>query len=330
MDLLVSVIGLALITYFVILLGATRLAIKKGFNAVVMFLSALLIPPVAVVLVLFIYGRKEVERDEKNTFTNIIWEVTQPFIDLVHTSRALIGLNISYILEGLTYFGVVGLLAIYFNDYIKLDDIRAGNMVGVLTAGITLSMLFLGATVDLVGVRKALLYSLSFMFAGRILLSTAPHLGGTGLWGSAHIYSMLGILGIVLGYGIYQPAAYTAVKKFTTEKTAAMGYAMLYALMNLGGFLPGLISPPIRRATSILGVFWVYVALTVTGIAVVYFIMTKKAVAKAIETASKEKNANQVEDEDELSKMTAKEKLKFYLKNFPLKDKRFLYFIFAL
>ncbi len=297
MDLLVSVIGLSLITYFVILLGATRLAIKKGFNAVVMFLSALLVPPVAVIIVLFIYGRKEVERDEKNTFTNIIWEVTQPFIDLAHTSRALLGLNISYILEGLTYFGVVGLLAIYFNDYIKLDDIRAGNMVGVLTAGITLSMLFLGATVDLVGVRKALLYALSFMFFGRILLSTAPHLGAPGLWGSAHIYSLLGILGVVIGYGMYQPAAYAAVKKFTTEKTAAMGYAMLYALMNLGGFLPGLISPPIRRATSILGVFWVYVALTVIGIAVVYFIMTKKAVAKAIKDAGIEKNENIEENE---------------------------------
>src|SRR3989339_935671 len=329
MDLLVSVIGLTLITYFVILLGATRLAIKKGFNAVVMFLCALLLPPVAVILVLFIYGRKEVERDEKNTFTNIIWEVTQPFIDLAHTSRALFGLNISYIIEGLTYFGVVGLLAIYFNDFIKLDDIRAGNMVGVLTAGITVSMLFLGATVDIVGVRKALLYALSFMFFGRILLSTAPHLGAPGLWGSGHIFAMLGILGIVIGYGMYQPAAYAAVKKFTNENTAAMGYAMLYALMNLGGFLPGLISPPVRKSFGILGVFWVFVALTVAGWFVVYFIMSKKAVDAAIEEANAEKTTD-VESEDELSKMSAKEKLRFYVKNFPLKDLRFLFFIFAL
>ncbi|MBS3945910.1 MAG: MFS transporter, partial [Melioribacter sp.] len=189
MDLLISVIGLGLIVYFVLLLGSTRLAIRKGFNAIAMFITALILPPVALIIVLFIYGRENIERDEKDTFANIIWEVTQPFIDLAHTSRALLGLNISYILEGLTYFGVVGLLAIYFNEYIQLDDIRAGNMVGVLTAGITLSMLFLGATVDLVGVRKALLYALSFMLFGRILLSTAPHLGSPGLWGSAHIYA---------------------------------------------------------------------------------------------------------------------------------------------
>lgn len=267
---------------------------------------------------------------EENLFKKTLEEITQPFKDLMHTSRALFGLNLSYVLEGLTYFGVVGLLAIYFNNYIKLDDIKAGNMVGVLTAGITLSMLFLGATVDWIGVRKAMLYALSFMLVGRVLLTIAPNLGTTGLWSSSHILAMVGILGIIIGYGIYQPACYAGVKKLTTEKTAAMGYAMLYALMNLGGFLPGLISPPVRKATSILGVFWVYVALTVLGIATVYFIMTKKAVEKALADASRERNESEKEDDDELSKMTSKEKLRFYIKNFPLKDRRFLYFIFIL
>ena len=330
MDLTIVYIGLALIFYFVILLGATRFAIRKGFNGVSMFVVALILPPVAVIISLFIAKRKDVDSDSLDSFGKVIYEITQPFLDLMHTSRALVGLNISYTLEGLTYFGILGLLAIYFNDYTKLDDIRAGNMVGVLTAGITLSMLFLGATVDWIGIRKALLYSLTFMFVGRILLTVAPHLGSSGLWGSAHIYAMFGILGIVLGYGIYQPAAYAGVKKFTNEKTAAMGYAMLYGLMNLGGYLPGLISPPVRKATSILGVFWVYVALTVAGIAVVYFIMTKKAIEKAIANAGVDKNDTEKEEDDELSKMTAKEKMKFYFRNFPLRDRRFLCFIFIL
>jgi len=74
----------------------------------------------------------------------------------------------------------------------------------------------------------------------------------------------------------------------------------------------------------------VYAILTVAGIATVYFVMTKKAVESAIATASKEKGESDVEGDDELSKMSAKEKLKFYIKNFPLKDLRFLYFIFIL
>lgn len=267
--------------------------------------------------------------ENENLLRKTLQEISQPFKDLLHTSRALFGLNVSYILEGLTYFGVVGLLAIYFNEYIELDDIRAGNMVGFLTAGITLSMLFLGATVDWIGLRKSLLYALMFMLVGRVLLTIAPSLGGPGLWNSGHIFAMLGLFGIVLGYGIYQPAAYAGVKKLTTEKTAAMGYAMLYALMNLGGFLPGLISPPLRKSFGIVGVFWVYAVLTVVGITVVYFIMTKKAVDEAISEASREKNEND-DEKDELKSMTLKEKTQFYIKNFPLRDLRFLFFIFIL
>lgn len=280
----------------------------------------------------------EIQKNENESILkNTLHEITQPFIDLFHTSRALFGLNMSYLLEGLTYFGVLGYLVLYFNQYVGLNDIHSGEMVGVLTAGITLSMLILGATVDWIGLRKSLLISLSFMLAGRILISLAPSIGIPGLWNSAHIFAMLGILGIVIGYGIYQPACYAGVKQLTTEKTSAMGYAMLYAIMNLGGFLPGIIAPPIRQYfdrdgsnTGMVAMMWLYAILTVAGIAVVYFIITKKAMAHALDEIQKEKNEPAKEEIDELGEMTLKEKAKFYIKNFPLRDRRFLYFVFIL
>src|SRR3989304_4043883 len=119
---------------------------------------------------------------DEGVIQKTIREITQPFKDLFKASRALWGINLSYLLEGITYFGIVGYLVIYFNNYIKLDDISAGQMVGVQTAGITLAMLFLGATVDWVGVRKAFLAALSFMLIGRTLLTLAPNLGVPGLW----------------------------------------------------------------------------------------------------------------------------------------------------
>jgi MFS family permease len=253
-------------------------------------------------------------------------EITQPFIDLFHSSQALWGINLSYLLEGLTYFGVVGLLAIFFNDYIGLDDISAGQMVGFLTAGITLGMLFMGATVDLIGARRSLLLSLFLMLIGRTLLTLSPELGTRGLWSTSHWLAMGGLMGIILGYGIYQPACYAAVRQFTSEKTAAMGYAMLYAIMNLGGFLPGIISPPVRRAYGITGVFWVYVALTVAGILVIALLLTRKATAKAAAQAEEERKEKTVPEE----KKPLKEQVLFYLKNFPVRDSRFMFFIFIL
>jgi dipeptide/tripeptide permease len=262
----------------------------------------------------------------KSIFQQTVSEVTQPFIDLFHSPRALWGVNLSYLLEGLTYFGVVGLLTIFFNKDIGLNDINAGQMVGFLTAGITLSMLFLGATVDIIGVRKSFLVSLILMLVGRILLTISPQFGANGLWSSPHLIAMFGIFWIILGYGIYQPAAYAAVKQFTTEKTSAMGYAMLYAVMNLGGFLPGLISPPVRKSFEITGVFWVYVILTVAGIFVVMFVLTNKAIKDATVTDISSKS----DGDDAIENLPLKDKMKYYMKNFPLKDLRFLYFIFIL
>ncbi|MFC2133748.1 MFS transporter [Bacteroidota bacterium] len=329
MDLLIVFIGIAMIVFLMSWLGTARMSIQKGYNGGLWLVIGLV--PVIPFIIMFYMKKKDKSDDGELGFVdNIINDLTQPFIDLAHTSRALLGLNLSYVLEGLTYFGVVGLLAIFFNEFIELDDIDAGRMVGFLTAGITLAMLFLGATVDWIGIRKALLTSLSIMLVGRILLTLSPGMGGAGLWGGAHIISILGLLGIILGYGIYQPAAYAAVKKFTTEKTAAMGYAMLYALMNLGGFLPGLISPPVRRSFGITGVFWVYVALTVAGMIVVWFIMSKKAVKLAVQNASEETQDKIAAEEDEMGGMTFKEKAKYYLKNFPIKDGRFMFFIFIL
>jgi POT family proton-dependent oligopeptide transporter len=331
-DLLVVFIGLAVIFYIFFVLGTSRLAITKGLNApIVWFLFSLVLPPVAFLFILTRTGEAKKEGDENTFFENTIMELTQPFIDLAHTSKALLGVNLSYVFEGLTYFGVVGLLAIFFNDFIALNDVDAGLMVGILTGGITIAMLFLGATVDWIGLRKALLIALCLMLVGRVLLTLSPGLGETGFGNPAHIIAMFGIFGIILGYGIYQPACYAGVKQLTNKKTAAMGYAMLYALMNLGGFLPAIISPPVRKAAGITGVFWVYVALTIVGIMVILFFVTNKSMKKAIDEVRVANGDVTLEEEkDELAEMTAKERLKFYMKNFPLRDLRFLFFIFIL
>ncbi len=262
----------------------------------------------------------------------IVRELVQPFIDLGRTSRALFGINLTSMLEGLTYFGVLTLLAIFFNEAMKLDDPTAGRTVGILTAGITIAMMFLGATVDWIGIRKALLISLVLMAVGRAVVTVAPQFGTPGAWASAHWIALFGILFIMLGYGIYQPALYAGVKMFTGPKTAAMGYAMLYALMNLGGFLPGIISPPLRKAVGIPGVFWFYVAVTVLEIVLIWIIMSRSAVEKAQREAAAEGSASGEKSDvpDEMAGMTLTQRFVYYLKHFPFTDLRFMYFIFIL
>ncbi len=282
-------------------------------------------------------------------------EITQPFIDLIHAPRALWGINLAYVIEGMCYFGMLVYLAMYFNEYVGLDDVRAGWMVGVLTWGITLAMFFLGGLADRWGVRVAILLAFMFMLVGRALLSAGPTFGlaGGALWTPLHFAAMGGILLVVIGYGMYQPAAYAAVKQFTTKKTAAMGFAMLYALMNLGGWLPTwayLIRNDEYLGLGISGTYWVYTAFTAVALVSTFLILSRKTVAHAIARAKAERAKEEGSDtgtsgeENEPSEKEPSptagwaqesrpgliERIGRWITNHPLADAKFAFFIFCL
>jgi len=225
-------------------------------------------------------------------------EIIQPFIDLAHAPRALWGVNLAYVLEGMIYFGMLGYLAIYFSDFVfqGVDhaDEYSHNNVMILTAGITIAMFFLGFVADKWGVRFALISAFVLMLVGRVFISGAPNVFGlepNGLWSPLHLVTLGGILFVVIGYGMYQPAAYAAVRQFTTPKTAGMAFAMLYALMNLGGWLPTfafLLRDDDFLGLGIPGTFWVYTAFTVVALFITVAILSRKTVANAIATAKAE------------------------------------------
>jgi len=242
-------------------------------------------------------------------------EITQPFVDLIHAPRALWGINLAYVLEGMVYFGMLGYLAMHFSGFIfqgiESQEIRDGyshNMVMVLTAGITIAMFFLGFIADKKGVRLALIAAFFLLLSGRLLISAAPTVMGLeptpeGLWSPLHLVTMGGILLVVIGYGMYQPAAYTAVRQFTTPKTAAMGFAMLYALMNLGGWLPSfafLLRDDDFLGLGITGTYWFYTAATVLALVFTLLILTRATVKKAITQAKEE--TEQINAEEEAGK----------------------------
>ncbi len=252
---------------------------------------------------------------------NPLREIVQPFVDLMHAPRALWGINLGYVLEGAAYFGVLSYLALHFSDFVFIGvnnpDIPAGQMVGVLTAGITIAMFFLGFVADKKGVRFALVAAFVFLLGGRTLISSAPTLLGlepAGMWSPLHLVTMAGIVLVVIGYGMYQPAAYAGVRLFTTPKTAAMGFAMLYALMNLGGWLPTfafLLRDDDFAGVGIVGVFWVYTGMTVVGLLATYFILSKRTVEREAKRAAEETErleaAEQESDEKSEGPATAEE-----------------------
>lgn len=260
-------------------------------------------------------------KPEENVFKQTINEITQPFVDLVKAPRALWGVILAYAIEGLSYFGILTYLAIYFSDYVfrgvAHPDIWSHDMVMILTAGIAISMVVFGFVPDKYGVRKGLIASFVLLLIGRIIFSAAPTILGftpNGLWSVLQLISLLGILFMLLGYGIYQPAAYAAVRQFTTPKTASMGYAMLYAVMNLGSSLvmfAFLLRDKEYLNLGITGTFWIFTALTLVSLLSTVFILSKKTVETATqrtkaETAEQSKNEKILQEESNKDEITKK------------------------
>ena len=148
---------------------------------------------------------------------------------------------------------------------------------------------------------------------------------------------------VVFGYGMYEPAAYSAVRQFISPKTAAMGYAMLYALMNLGAWLPTFFSP-VRQAIGISGVYWILTGFTVAAPLCTVILLSRRTVRDAIGKARRERRlaegtsqrADGSAEQDTVSSgaenANSGKSAGFvgWLKRHPMADLRFTFFIFAL
>ena len=260
-------------------------------------------------------------QDKKSTsqvISDSFEELISTLLAFFKAPRALWGINIPYVLEGLTYFGVLTILGKYCSENCGLNDLHAGWVYGGVTGGITFAMLLFGGFADKIGVRTSLVISLVIMAVGRgiVALSDTLPLANGPL--SPQLFVMCGgLLLMVAAYGLYQPAAYAGVKRYTTPQTAAMGYAVVYGLMNLGAFVSGAISPLTRvhfetslPPNGLAAVFWLYGLLTLTGALVTFFILSKKTDQAAVDRVARETEElkKAAEEKAEEKEGTAKEK----------------------
>lgn len=255
-------------------------------------------------------------------------EIVQPFADLIHAPRALWAVNLLSFLEGFVYFGMVLYLHMFFNQYGKLSDPKAGLMVGFLTWGITISMLFFGGRSDAWGLRRTFLVALTILVAGRALLAVVPAFGlaSGGLLSPFTLMAALAIVLIMVGYGMCYPAGYAAIRAFTTPANASMAFAMLYAVMNLGGWLPTFMTP-IRETWGIRGAYGFYAATTLVTLLVTALLLSKRTEAQAIAAARAEAPTRTTPDS---TAQTGESGLRAWLRNHPLANPKFAFFIFCL
>lgn len=240
------------------------------------------------------------QTDEKKTIGQVVREsfreLGTTLVAFVKAPKALWGVNIPYVIEGLVYFGILTILGKYCSENVGLSDLHAGWVYSVVTAGITFAMLFLGGVCDKIGVPRTLTIAFFMFVVGRGLVALSGTMDlGQGLGSPMFLVMALGLATYVVAYGLYQPAAYAGVKRYTNPKTAAMGYAVVYGLMNLGAFFSGFVSPIVRHRfegvfppNGLTAVFWTYTALCAIALVITLMVLTRKTDAEAVERVARE------------------------------------------
>jgi len=275
--------------------------------------------------------------------------IPNPFTELVNSFRALKGAprgfwytNYIYWLDGVAYFGMLTLLAMYFHDILGMSDETGHRIVSAYMALITGFMLIFGPVSDKLGVRKSLIVSVALYIIGRAALPFAPHILPVDS-SMLLVVVFAGLLLAAAGNGFMQPASYAGVRKFSDKETATMGYGLLYAGMNLGIVFIGFMSSRIRTGIDlgenfrfdgfgIEGVMWFCVLVNVLMLFILVFFFTPAVEREAEQNGDNgtdESGAGQVEPGGQAIGNPLK-RLLGWLKISPLSNARFMFFIFAL
>ena len=246
---------------------------------------------------------------------------------LMGASRGFWLVNLVNFGDGIAYFGFLALMSLFMAHNVGFSTHWSTISVSLFTGGVTIFMAIGGGTLsDRFGVRRALTIALAFILVGRVFLTLSPlFLATAGIaWISLFITAF--------GEGVIQPALYAGVKEYTDKRTATMGYAFLYSIMNLGIVAGEFLSPLVREfyasrfenvsiedvpTAGITGSYWFFIGVTALILLSNLFFFTKKV---------EQRDRQVVAPVDEGPTLGFFEKIR----SLPIMDLRFLFFIFIL
>jgi dipeptide/tripeptide permease len=161
--------------------------------------------------------------------------------------------------DGLAYFSMITVLALYLTTNCGFNDVDSGVWVGIYTLYITAFVFAVGSICDVIGIKKSFYIGIGLLAVARLGLGMAPNMEflkdhrvatlvlslfpgmGEGALQTADLKYVVRALIILmsLGTAFMIPVTVTSLRRFTTKETRATGFNVYYLIMNVGAIIAG-------------------------------------------------------------------------------------------
>ena len=159
--------------------------------------------------------------------------------------------NFIQFFDGLAYFTIIIVFALFLKDYCGFRDADAPFWVGMYTLFLSLFVFAVGTICDIIGLKRTYLVGFSMLILGRLILGMGSDFGMRILDLSQDHSRYIVIAGIAImsfGSAFMSPCISTSIRRFTTLRARPTGFNFYYLFMNIGALLAGVaIVDPIRK-----------------------------------------------------------------------------------
>ncbi len=150
------------------------------------------------------------------------------------------------LLSNLAYRVVNFTLRLWLSSDLGYNDVQAGLVVLLWSAGLTLCIVLVGSLTDALGLRKTFLLGFALCIISRVFITFT-----TVKW----VAMGVGLTLLALGEGMGAPVTIAALRRYTTTAQRSIAFSVFYAIMNAGFLIGVLIFDALRAALGEHGSF---------------------------------------------------------------------------
>ncbi len=150
--------------------------------------------------------------------------------------------NVTELFERAAFYGMFITMTLYLTDVVGFNDIWAGILGALFSAGIYFFPLFTGAYADRIGYKKSLLLAFSLLTIGYFTLAFIPQ----------KPFVVIALLVFLMIGGSFIKSVITGtVAKGSNSDNRAKAYSIFYAMVNIGSFSGKYLAKYIRTGVDL-------------------------------------------------------------------------------